>query len=98
MLCTYLSIFKVLIFANNNSKFTRFLIGNENAFELYFKQTKCDELQEVEKLYTLQDVYNQVHLIVDSVSHAYVCMYISTYCKLGAHALMHFRDRNFKNR
>lgn len=66
LLLVMLVTLQVLIFANNNSKFTRFLIGNENAFELYFKQTKCDELQEVEKLYTLQDVYNQVHLIVDS--------------------------------
>ena len=62
---------KVVIFANENSKFTRFLIGNEDAFELLFKETKikCDQPQEVEKLYTLRDVYNQVNLIVDSVSY-----------------------------
>ena len=57
-----------MIFANDNSKFTKFLIGNEQAFELYFKLTRCDQSQEVEKLYTLQDVYSQVDLIVDSVS------------------------------
>ena len=62
---------KVVIFANENSKFTRFLIGNEDAFELLFKETKikCDQPQEVEKLYRLQDVYHQVDLIVNSVSY-----------------------------
>ena len=57
-----------MIFANDNSKFTKFLIGNEQAFDLYFKLTECDQSQQVEKLYTLQDVYSQVDLIVDSVS------------------------------
>ena len=57
-----------MIFANDNSKFTKFLIGNEQAFELYFKLTRCDQSQAVEKLYTLQDVYSQIDLIVDSVS------------------------------
>ena len=54
------------MFANENSKFTRFLITNREAFEHYFKQTKCN--QDIGKLYTLQDVYDQITLIVDSVS------------------------------
>ena len=72
LICNYAYKFlKVMIFANENSKFTRFLTGNGDAFELYFKQSKikCDQPQEVEKLYTLRDVYNQVNLIVDSVSY-----------------------------
>lgn len=55
------------MFGNENSKFTRFLIKNQEAFEHYFKQTKCN--QDIEKLYTLQDVYDQITLIVDSVSY-----------------------------
>ena len=67
-----------MIFANDNSKFTKFLIGNEQAFELYFKLTECDPSQQVEKLYTLQDVYSQVDLIVDSVSSITICIAIAT--------------------
>ena len=54
------------MFANDNSKFTKFLIKNKEAFEHYFKQTKWN--QDIDKLYTLQDVYDQITVIVDSVS------------------------------
>ena len=54
------------MFAGNNAKFTTFLIKNKEAFEHYFKQTKCN--QDIDKLYTLKDVYDQIALIVDSVS------------------------------
>ena len=59
--------FQVSIFAHNNSKLTRFLIGNEEAFNRYFKQTTVNE-EGIEKLYMLRDVYAQIALIVDSVS------------------------------
>ena len=49
-------------------------MGSQEAFELYFKRTKCSE--EMEKLYKLEDVYNQITLIVDSVSH-FSCWHIS---------------------
>ena len=55
------------MFGGENSKFTRFLIRNKETFEHYFTQTKCD--QDIEKLYTLQDVYDQITIIVDSVSY-----------------------------
>ena len=54
------------MFAIDNSKFTKFLIRNDEAFNHYFKQTKCN--QDIDKLYTLQDVYDQITVIVDSVS------------------------------
>ena len=66
---------QVIRFGNENSKFTRFLIRNKEAFEHYFKQTKCN--QDIEKLYTLQDVYDQITIIVDSVSYAH--NYINTH-------------------
>ena len=44
------------MFADDNSKFTKFLIKNNDAFKHYFKQTKCN--QDIDKLYTLQDVYD----------------------------------------
>ena len=67
-----------MIFANINSKLTRFLIGNKQAFELSFKQIEigCDQSQEVDKLYTLQDVYRQVDHIVEYVSYTYICTYV----------------------
>ena len=65
--CTYITILKVMIFARENSKFTRFLIKNEKAFKLYFKHTTCNG-KEVDDLFTLQDVYNQITLVVNSVS------------------------------
>lgn len=55
---------QVIMYANDNSKFTKFLIKNKEAFEHYFKQTKYN--QDIEKLYTLQDVYDQITVIVDS--------------------------------
>ena len=54
------------MFAGSNAKFTTFLIKNKEAFQHYFKQTKCN--QDIDKLYTLKDVYEQITLIVDSVS------------------------------
>ena len=68
------------MYANDNSKFTQFLIKNKEAFEHYFKQTKYN--QDIEKLYTLQDVYDQITVIVDSVSYLKgdICnSYIATY-------------------
>ena len=54
------------MFADDNSKFTKFLIKNKEAFEHYFKLTKCN--QDIDKLYTLQDVYDQITVIVNAVS------------------------------
>ena len=74
-----------MMFARENSKFTRFLIKNKKAFELYFKQTKCNQ-EEVDELFTLQDVYNQITLVVNSVSclnTQYVCS-----CNLLPHCIL----------
>lgn len=65
------------MFAQENSKFTRFLIKNEKAFKLYFKQTNCNH-EEVDDLFTLQDVYNQITLVVNSVSCLNI-YYVATY-------------------
>ena len=72
VLCGYVAMqlcvqfLQVVMYSGNNAKFTTFLIKNKEAFEHYFKQTKCN--QDVDKLYTLKDVYEQITLIVDSVS------------------------------
>ena len=55
------------MFADSNAKFTTFLVKNKGAFQHYFKQTKCN--QDIDNLYTLKDVYDQITLIVDSVSN-----------------------------
>ena len=75
------------MFADDNSKFTKFLIKNKEAFEHYFKLTKCN--QDIDKLYTLQDVYDQITVIVNSVSclkdMLAMCRHIATvamYCSL----------------
>lgn len=57
---------QVAIFAQSNSKFTRFLISNKEAFDHYFTLTECN--QDTNKLYTLQDVYNHITHVVNSVS------------------------------
>ena len=83
----HLNFLQVFLFAQSTSRFTKFVMGSQEAFELYFKQTKCNE--ELEKLYKLEDVYNQIALIVNSVSCFSVLVYstyaiflaIFTYCK-----------------
>ena len=67
LMYVYIGFLKVCVFAGESSKFTRFLIGTQEAFEFYFKQNKCN--QEVDKLYTDQDVYDQITHIVNSVSY-----------------------------
>ena len=55
------------MFAGSNAKFTTFFVKNKEAFQHYFKQTKYN--QDIDNLYTLKDVYDQITLIVDSVSN-----------------------------
>lgn len=66
-MCCSVQSLQVVIFAQDNSKFTRFLIESEEAFDRYFKQVSYNQ-QPVEKLYILEDVYSQITRIVNSVS------------------------------
>ena len=81
----------MFIFARENAKFTRFLIGNEEAFDRYFKQTTYNE-EGIEKLYMLRDVYNQITLIVDSVStltiYVAICVLLHMQLAIGIYMYM----------
>ena len=55
------------MFAEENYKFTKFLINNQEAFKHYFIQSNCNG-EEVDKLFTIREVYSQITRIVESVS------------------------------
>ena len=71
-------VIQVVIFAQDNSKFTKFLIESEEAFDRYFKQASYNQ-QPIEKLYTLEDVYSQITLIVNSVSFINSSLHVYSY-------------------